>query len=99
MEKYLEGGELSIEEIKAGLRARTLANDIVLVTCGSAFKNKGVQAVLDGVIEYMPSPTEVKAIEGELDDKDGTVDTREADDSAPFAALAFKIATDPSLVH
>ncbi|XGA80400.1 elongation factor G [Halomonas sp. CH40] len=95
MDKYLEGGELTVEEIKAGLRARTLANDIVLVTCGSAFKNKGVQAVLDGVIEYMPSPTEVKAIEGELDDKDGTVDTREADDSAPFAALAFKIATDP----
>ncbi|EHJ94073.1 elongation factor G [Vreelandella boliviensis] len=95
MEKYLEGVELTIEEIKAGLRARTLANDIVLVTCGSAFKNKGVQAVLDGVIEFMPSPTEVKAIEGELDDKDGTVDTREADDSAPFAALAFKIATDP----
>ncbi|HAA45366.1 MAG: translation elongation factor G [Halomonas sp. 54_146] len=95
MEKYLEGNELTIEEIKAGLRARTLANDIVLVTCGSAFKNKGVQAVLDGVIEYMPSPTEVKAIEGELDDKDGTVATREADDNAPFAALAFKIATDP----
>jgi elongation factor G len=95
MEKYLEGNELTIEEIKAGLRARTLANDIVLVTCGSAFKNKGVQAVLDGVIEFMPSPTEVKAIEGELDDKDGTVDTREADDSAPFSALAFKIATDP----
>ncbi|MGP9664418.1 elongation factor G [Halomonas sp. AOP22-C1-8] len=95
MEKYLEGVELTIEEIKAGLRARTLANDIVLVTCGSAFKNKGVQAVLDGVIEYMPSPTEVKAIEGELDDKDGTIATREADDSAPFAALAFKIATDP----
>lgn len=95
MDKYLEGVELSIEEIKAGLRARTLANEIVLVTCGSAFKNKGVQAVLDGVIEYMPSPTEVKAIEGELDDKDGTIATREADDSAPFAALAFKIATDP----
>ena len=95
MEKYLEGNELTIEEIKAGLRARTLANDIVLVTCGSAFKNKGVQAVLDGVIEFMPSPTEVKAIEGELDDKNGTVDTRIADDSAPFAALAFKIATDP----
>jgi len=95
MDKYLEGGELTIEEIKAGLRARTLANDIVLVTCGSAFKNKGVQAVLDGVIEFMPSPTEVKAIEGELDDKNGTVDTRVADDSAPFAALAFKIATDP----
>ncbi|MEA2119554.1 elongation factor G [Halovibrio sp. HP20-50] len=95
MEKYLEGNELTIEEIKAGLRARTLANDIVLVTCGSAFKNKGVQAVLDCVIEYMPSPTEVKAIEGELDDKDGTIDTREADDNQPFAALAFKIATDP----
>ena len=95
MDKYLEEGELTVAEIKAGLRARTLANEIVLVTCGSAFKNKGVQAVLDGVIEYMPSPTEVKAIEGELDDKDGTVATREADDSAPFAALAFKIATDP----
>jgi elongation factor G len=95
MEKYLEGGELTVEEIKAGLRARTLANEIVLVTCGSAFKNKGVQAVLDGVIEFMPSPTEVKAIEGELDDRDGTVETREADDSAPFSALAFKIATDP----
>ncbi|WP_447956896.1 elongation factor G [Vreelandella sp. EE7] len=95
MDKYLEEGELSIEEIKAGLRARTLANEIVLVTCGSAFKNKGVQAVLDGVIEYMPSPTEVKPIEGELDDKDGTIETREADDDQPFAALAFKIATDP----
>ncbi|MDR5875207.1 elongation factor G [Halomonas sp. CUBES01] len=95
MDKYLEGGELTTEEIKAGLRARTLANEIVLITCGSAFKNKGVQAVLDCVIEYMPSPTEVKAIEGELDDKDGTVDTREADDNQPFAALAFKIATDP----
>ena len=95
MEKYLEGVELTTEEIKAGLRARTLANEIVLITCGSAFKNKGVQAVLDCVIEYMPSPTEVKAIEGELDDKNGTVDTREADDDQPFAALAFKIATDP----
>ncbi|MBW6390368.1 MULTISPECIES: elongation factor G [Halomonadaceae] len=95
MDKYLEEGELSIEEIKAGLRRRTLDNEVVLVTCGSAFKNKGVQAVLDGVIEYMPSPTEVKAIEGELDDKDGTIETREADDNAPFAALAFKIATDP----
>ncbi|GGW21882.1 elongation factor G [Vreelandella hamiltonii] len=95
MDKYLEEGELSVAEIKAGLRARTLANEVVLVTCGSAFKNKGVQAVLDGVIEYMPSPTEVKAIEGELDDKDGTIATRVADDSAPFAALAFKIATDP----
>ncbi|MHB0777274.1 elongation factor G [Halomonas sp. WWR20] len=95
MDKYLEEGDLSKEEIKAGLRRRTLDNEIVLVTCGSAFKNKGVQAVLDGVIEYLPSPTEVKAIEGELDDKEGTIETREADDSAPFAALAFKIATDP----
>ena len=65
MEKYLEDGELTMKEIKDGLRARTLENDIVLVTCGSAFKNKGVQAVLDAVIEYMPSPTEVKAIEGD----------------------------------
>ncbi|PJX15146.1 elongation factor G [Halomonas sp. 141] len=95
MDKYLEEGELSVAEIKAGLRARTLASEVVLVTCGSAFKNKGVQAVLDAVVEYLPSPTEVKAIEGELDDKNGTVATREADDNAPFAALAFKIATDP----
>ncbi|WP_317933546.1 elongation factor G [Halioxenophilus sp. WMMB6] len=94
MEKYLEGGELSEEEIKAGIRARTLANDIVPVIGGSAFKNKGVQAMLDAVVEYLPSPTEVKAIEGTLDDGE-TVDTREADDNAPFAALAFKIATDP----
>ncbi|MBU2706572.1 elongation factor G [Zooshikella marina] len=94
MEKYLEEGDLSVEEIKQGLRQRTLNNEIVLVSCGSAFKNKGVQAVLDAVIEYLPSPTEVKAIEGTLDD-DETVETREADDNAPFAALAFKIATDP----
>ena len=93
MDKYLEGGELSEEEIKAGLRARTLANEIVPVLCGSAFKNKGVQAVLDAVIEYLPSPTEVKAIDGEL--PNGEYATREADDDAPFAALAFKIATDP----
>ncbi|NKI19636.1 elongation factor G [Spongiibacter sp. KMU-166] len=95
MEKYLEGEELSEEEIKAGIRKRTLANEIIPVFGGSAFKNKGVQAVLDAVIEYMPSPTEVKAIEGTLNDKNETVATREADDSAPFAALAFKIATDP----
>ncbi|MBN0988095.1 elongation factor G [Amphritea pacifica] len=94
MDKYLEEGDLSNEEIKAGLRRRTLDNDLVLMQAGSAFKNKGVQAVLDAVIEYMPSPVEVKAIEGTLDD-DETLDTREADDSAPFAALAFKIATDP----
>ena len=95
MEKYLEEGELTVEEIKAGLRARTLNNEIILMLAGSAFKNKGVQAVLDAVIEYLPSPTEVKAIEGTLDDKAETVETREADDNAPFAALAFKIATDP----
>ncbi|HSG03703.1 MAG TPA: elongation factor G [Marinobacterium sp.] len=95
MDKYLEGGELSEEEIKSGLRQRTLNNEIVLMLAGSAFKNKGVQAVLDAVIEYLPSPVEVKAIEGTLDDRDETIATREADDSAPFAALAFKIATDP----
>ena len=94
MEKYLEGGDLSEVEIKKGLRLRTLANEIVPVLGGSAFKNKGVQAVLDAVIEYLPSPTEVKAIDGVLDDE-VTVATREADDNAPFAALAFKIATDP----
>lgn len=94
MDKYLEEGELSVEDIKAGLRARTLANEVVLVACGSAFKNKGVQAVLDAVVEYLPSPLEVKAIEGTLEDGE-TLATREADDNAPFAALAFKIATDP----
>jgi elongation factor G len=95
MEKYLEEGELSEDEIKKGIRARTLANEIIPVLGGSAFKNKGVQAMLDAVIDYMPSPTEVKAIEGTLLDKEGTVERREADDDAPFAALAFKIATDP----
>ena len=94
MTKYLEDGELSEDEIKRGLRIRTLANEIVPVLGGSAFKNKGVQAVLDAVIEYLPSPTEVKAIEGTLADGE-TVVTRESDDDAPFAALAFKIATDP----
>ena len=93
MDKYLEGGELSDEDIRQGIRIRTLANEIVPVLGGSAFKNKGVQAVLDAVVEYLPSPTEVKAIEGEL--KNGKADTRPADDSAPFSALAFKIATDP----
>ena len=95
MEKYLEEGELTEEEIKQGLRAQTLANEIIPVLGGSAFKNKGVQAMLDAVIDYMPSPTEVKAIQGTLLDKDNTVDIREADDEAPFSALAFKIATDP----
>ena len=94
MTKYLDDGELSEEEIKQGLRIRTLANEIVPIMGGSAFKNKGVQAVLDAVIEYLPSPTEVKAIEGTLDDGE-TVVERPADDTAPFSALAFKIATDP----
>ncbi|PSF08150.1 elongation factor G [Marinobacter fuscus] len=94
MEKYLEEGDLSLEEIKAGLRARTLANEIVPACCGTAFKNKGVPAVLDAVIEYLPAPDEVKAIRGEVDE-DGTEETRPVDDDAPFAALAFKIATDP----
>ena len=94
MDAYLETGELSEEQIKAGIRARTLASEIVPVLGGSAFKNKGVQAVLDAVVEYLPSPTEVKAIEGtELDGE--TVITRKSDDSEPFSALAFKIATDP----
>ena len=95
MEKYLEEGDLSEEEILSGLRARTLSLEIVPVTCGSAFKNKGVQAVLDKVIEVMPSPVDVPAITGVLDDADETEEARPSDDEAPFAALAFKIATDP----
>ncbi|AOE50699.1 elongation factor G [Kangiella sediminilitoris] len=95
MEKYLENGELSEEEIKKGIRERTLANEIIPVFGGSAFKNKGVQAVLDAVIEYMPSPVEVKAIRGTVDIENEETELREADDNAPFAALAFKIATDP----
>ncbi|MGD2008903.1 MAG: elongation factor G [Cellvibrionales bacterium] len=94
MERYLESGELSEEEIKRGLRKRTLANEIVPVLGGSAFKNKGVQAVLDAVIDYLPSPTEVKSIEGTLEDGETPVE-RHSDDDEPFAALAFKIATDP----
>ena len=94
MTKYLDEGELNEEEIKEGIRIRTLANEIVPILGGSAFKNKGVQAVLDAVIEYLPSPTEVKAIEGTLEDGE-TVVTRPSDDNEPFSALAFKIATDP----
>ena len=95
MDKYLNEGDLTADEIKAGLRQRTLANEIVPCLCGSAFKNKGVQAMLDGVIEYLPAPTEVPPIEGELDDKEGTRAVRHASDDEPFAALAFKVATDP----
>jgi len=93
MDKYLNGGDLSEAEIMSGIRQRTLASEIVPTFCGSAFKNKGVQAVLDAVIDYMPAPTEVKAIEGTLED--GSKTSCEVEDSAPFAALAFKIATDP----
>ena len=93
MEKYLEGDALTETEIKQGLRIRTLANEIVPVLGGSAFKNKGVQAMLDAVVEYLPSPTEVKAIEGEMENGDKAL--RSADDESPFSALAFKIATDP----
>jgi elongation factor G len=95
MEKYLDGQALSIEETMAGLRARTLRSEIVPMMCGSAFKNKGVQAMLDAVIDYMPSPLDVPAIKGILDDKDESEGERPASDDAPFAALAFKIATDP----
>ncbi|OFC72739.1 elongation factor G [Alteromonas confluentis] len=95
MEKYLEGEELTEEEIRQGLRTRVLNNEIVLATCGSAFKNKGVQAVLDAVIEYLPAPVDVPAIDGVLDDGKETHAERHADDNEPFSALAFKIATDP----
>ncbi len=93
MEKYLEESDLSEQDIVAAIRQRTINNEIVPVLCGSAFKNKGVQAVLDAVIDYMPAPTEVKAIEGVTDD--GEPAECKADDDAPFASLAFKIATDP----
>ena len=94
MEKYLESGDLDESEIKIGLRQRVLANEITLALCGSAFKNKGVQAVLDAVIEYLPAPDEVKAIEG-INPKSEDATTRSSSDEEPFSALAFKIATDP----
>ncbi|MFP6795932.1 MAG: elongation factor G [Pseudomonadales bacterium] len=94
LDKYLEEGELTEKEIKQGLRIRTLANEIVPALCGSAFKNKGVQAMLDAVIDFLPAPTEVKAIEGLLKDRE-TMGIRESNDEVPFSALAFKIATDP----
>ena len=94
MEKYLEDAELSEEELRQGIRSRTLANEIVPALCGSAFKNKGVQAMLDAVIDYLPAPTEVKAIEGVLSDGE-TKAARHSSDDEPFAALAFKVATDP----
>ena len=95
MDAYLNNGELTREQIVQGLRLQTLSNEIVLVTCGTAFKNKGVQAMLDAVIDFMPSPLDVPAIKGILDDKDETEGKRESSDEEPFSALAFKIATDP----
>ena len=93
MNRYLENGELDISDIKKGLRVRTLNNEIVPMLCGTAFKNKGVQAMLDAVIDYMPSPTDTLAIQGEKEN--GEPDERDSDDKAPFSALAFKVATDP----
>jgi elongation factor G len=95
MEKYLDTGELSETDIRQGIRVRTLDNDIVPTLCGSAFKNKGVQAMLDGIVYYMPSPLDVPAITGHLDDSDESIAERASSDEEPFAALAFKIATDP----
>ena len=95
MEKYLGGEELSVDEIKQGIRERNLKLEIVPVLCGSAFKNKGVQAALDAVIDFLPAPVDRPAIKGHLDDKDGTIAERHASDEEPFSALAFKIATDP----
>ncbi len=95
MNAYLENGELSLEQIKQGIRIRTLANEIVPAFCGSAFKNKGVQAVLDAAIEYLPAPNEVKAIKGSLPNDEEVEISRSSSDEEPFSALAFKIATDP----
>jgi len=93
MDKYLGSGELSEAEIKLGLRTRTIASEIVPMMCGSAFKNKGVQAMLDAVIDYMPAPTDIKPVTGELEN--GKEGERRASDDDPFAGLAFKIMTDP----
>ena len=95
MDKYLDKGELSEEEIHEGLRVRTLSNDIVPTLCGSAFKNKGVQALLDAVVHYLPSPVDVPAVQGVPENGEDKVPQREASDNADFAALAFKIASDP----
>ncbi len=93
MNKYLESGELSVEEIKKGLRLRTINNEIVPMLCGTAFKNKGVQAMLDAVIDYLPSPIDIPPVKGE--NEKGEPDSRKPADEEPFAALAFKIMTDP----
>jgi elongation factor G len=95
MEKYLDEENLSEEEIRLGVRLRTLANEVVPILCGSAFKNKGVQAMLDAVIDYLPAPTDVPPVSGVLDDPQQTEANRASSDDEPFAALAFKVATDP----
>ena len=98
MDAYLESGELTVEQIKEGLRIRSLANELIVGLCGSAFKNKGVQAVLDAVIDFLPAPDEVKAISGVIPNnsqEDEVADSRKSSDDEPFSALAFKIATDP----
>jgi elongation factor G len=93
--KYLENGDLTIEEIRLGLRIRTIKNEIIPMLCGSAFKNKGVQAMLDAVIYYLPAPSDVPAVKGHMDDAAETLTERNPTDEEPFSALAFKIATDP----
>ena len=95
MDKYLEEGDLSVEDIKKGIRIRTIANEIVPALCGSAFKNKGVQAVLDAVIDFLPAPDEVEAIKGIIPGTEEEPSQRASSDEEPFSALAFKIATDP----
>ena len=98
MDAYLESGELTPDQIKQGLRIRSLANEVILALCGSAFKNKGVQAVLDAVIDFLPAPDEVKSIEGVIpnnSDEDDEIDSRSSSDDEPFSALAFKL----SLIH
>ncbi len=94
MEKYLEEGTLSKEDIRAALRKATIANEIVPVCCGSSYRNKGVQKMLDAVVDYMPSPVDIPPVDG-VDPETGEEDTRKADDNEPFSALAFKIMTDP----
>jgi len=95
LEKYLDGGEISVEELRRAVRQATISGELFPVFCGSAFKNKGVQLLLNGVVEYLPSPVDVPAIQGHIPHHDETHESREANDDAPFSALAFKIATDP----
>jgi len=94
MNEYLENGELTVDQINSAIRQLTIDNEIIPLLCGTAFKNKGVQKMLDAVIQYLPAPMDVPAIKGILDDKDESEGTREASDEAPFSALAFKIMND-----